>query len=396
MQMAPLPATGTTWFCPLLLGAVVGDPGTFTFEPGVRPPAVPGLQRAVAYQGATFDPTATSQAALDRVHTVPDRTTSPTALEFTQNTKVLKFVNMPSRAIRADLLGERRVGEGTDSGRCDRRGETTWNLRNRKHQFVASGVYFYHNRNAGWKSKIGRFTSSTSRIEEIAMNQLAFSRLSAIAVAMVIAVPATAQVAGSVDTPLRWQFREFLLLGAGARGAALGRRLAACPPIDGHVLQPGRARAAARPGAMFSSYKYVADTKYSWAGLVPKRGARSRRSEAHPPAIGTRCRPAVLVVRHVLVRRDMAPGRASCASLPVVIHGRQIGGRAAKAPPRAAPRAPARGGGTPRNCHRRGVIDAARDLRGSRNAITIATAIALSRRESKLIMAIPQGAKLTT
>ena len=36
--------------------------------------------------------------------------------------------------------------------------ETTWNLRNRNNQFVASGVYFYHVETPDGKSKIGRFT----------------------------------------------------------------------------------------------------------------------------------------------------------------------------------------------------------------------------------------------
>jgi hypothetical protein len=37
-------------------------------------------------------------------------------------------------------------------------GETTWNLRNRNNQFVASGVYFYHVEAANGQTKVGRFT----------------------------------------------------------------------------------------------------------------------------------------------------------------------------------------------------------------------------------------------
>src|SRR6266513_1492256 len=72
---------------------------------------------------------------------------------------------------------------------------------------------------------------STSRLEEIAMTKFLARRLSAIAVAMVIvlAVPVTAQqVGGSVDnTAYGGASGEFLLLGAGARGAALGGSFAA-------------------------------------------------------------------------------------------------------------------------------------------------------------------------
>jgi hypothetical protein len=158
MQMAALPAAGTTWFCRFYSGSVVGAPGTFTFRPGVRPPAVPGLRVRVAYQGASFDPTTTSQAALDSVHTVPDPYYVTNALEFTQNTKVLKFVHMPSRAIVriysvSGVLVRVLTQDDATGG-----GEVTWNLRNRNNQFVASGVYFYHVETPDGKSKVGRFT----------------------------------------------------------------------------------------------------------------------------------------------------------------------------------------------------------------------------------------------
>ncbi len=158
MQMAALPAAGTTWFCRFYSGAIVGGPGSFTFQPAVRPPAVPGLRVQVAYQGASFDPTVTSQAALDSVHTVPDPYYVTNALEFTQNTKVLKFVHMPSRAILriysvSGVLVRVLTQDDATGG-----GEVTWNLRNRNNQFVASGVYFYHVETPDGKSKLGRFT----------------------------------------------------------------------------------------------------------------------------------------------------------------------------------------------------------------------------------------------
>jgi hypothetical protein len=102
------------------------------------------------------------------------------------------------------------------------------------------------------------------------MINLLSRRLSAIAVAMVIAVPATAQVAGSVDnTAYGGSSGEFLLLGAGARGAALGGAFAALSTdLTAMYYNPAGLAQLARPGAMFSSYKYVADTKYSWAGIA--------------------------------------------------------------------------------------------------------------------------------
>jgi hypothetical protein len=102
------------------------------------------------------------------------------------------------------------------------------------------------------------------------MINLLSRRLSAIAVAMVIAVPATAQVAGSVDnTAYGGSSGEFLLLGAGARGAALGGAFAALSTdLTALYYNPAGLAQLARPGAMFSSYRYVADTKYSWAGIA--------------------------------------------------------------------------------------------------------------------------------
>ena len=62
---------------------------------------------------------------------------------------------------------------------------------------------------------------------------------------------------------------EFLLFGAGARGVALG---GAYPAIatDASSLyyNPAGAALMARPSAMVSTYEYVADTRYSWAGVA--------------------------------------------------------------------------------------------------------------------------------
>ena len=112
------------------------------------------------------------------------------------------------------------------------------------------------------------------------MTKLLSSRLSAIAVAIVIAVPVSAQqVGGSVDnTAYGGAAGEFLLLGAGARGAALGGAYAALSTdLTAMYYNPAGLAQLTRPGAMFSSYRYVADTKYSWAGIAfpMSGGARS-------------------------------------------------------------------------------------------------------------------------
>jgi hypothetical protein len=80
------------------------------------------------------------------------------AFEISGNTKVLKFINLPSRAYiriysQSGVLVQMLTHRDDTGG-----GEATWNLRNRNNQFVASGVYFYHVEGPDGQTKIGRFT----------------------------------------------------------------------------------------------------------------------------------------------------------------------------------------------------------------------------------------------
>jgi len=62
---------------------------------------------------------------------------------------------------------------------------------------------------------------------------------------------------------------EFLLLGAGARGMALGGSFAAISnDVSALYYNPAGVTLIEHPGAMVSTYSYVADTKYTWAGLA--------------------------------------------------------------------------------------------------------------------------------
>jgi hypothetical protein len=158
MQMTALPTAGTVWHARFYSGAVTGSTGSYAFVPAVRPPAVPGLRIQATFTGTTVDPTKTTDAALARVHTVPDPYYVTDALEATANTKVLKFVNLPAQAIiriysLSGVLVEVLTHNDAAGG-----GEQLWNLRNRNNQFVASGVYFWHVETPDGKTKIGRFT----------------------------------------------------------------------------------------------------------------------------------------------------------------------------------------------------------------------------------------------
>jgi hypothetical protein len=62
---------------------------------------------------------------------------------------------------------------------------------------------------------------------------------------------------------------EFLLLGAGARGTALGGSFAAiATDISALYYNPAGAALLERAGLMIGTYDYVAETRYSWGGLA--------------------------------------------------------------------------------------------------------------------------------
>lgn len=176
MNMAALPAAGTKWHLRAIGGlgmratctpAIPAGTGTmltaFTdcsdysyTRVGVRPPMVPGLQyKIVVSQG--FE-NAVASGDLSRIHTVPDPYYVTNALEITANTKVLRFVNLPDRAIIriysvSGILVNALTHNDPSGG-----GDEVWNLRNRNNQFVASGVYFYHVETPDGQTKIGRLT----------------------------------------------------------------------------------------------------------------------------------------------------------------------------------------------------------------------------------------------
>lgn len=91
----------------------------------------------------------------------------------------------------------------------------------------------------------------------------------AMAVALLLATPAFAQTGTQDNTAYGGAAGEFLLLGAGARGTALGGAYAALT-TDATAMYYNAAGLAqlARPTVMITSSSYVADTKYAWAGLA--------------------------------------------------------------------------------------------------------------------------------
>jgi hypothetical protein len=100
------------------------------------------------------------------------------------------------------------------------------------------------------------------------MRTLVRSGLCAVALAAALRIPAAAQAAQD-NTGYGTSAAEFLLFGAGARGTALGGSVAALSTdVTALYYNPGNVALLSQPGFMVSTYSYIANTRYSWAGLA--------------------------------------------------------------------------------------------------------------------------------
>ena len=163
MQLGALPAAGTVWNVRFYSGNVTGTAAqaNYDFLPAGRPPAVPGLRAAIAFQGSQLSINTTTDSLLARIHTVPDPFYVQSGYEVSADTLALKFVHLPARAIIriysvSGILVAVLVHDDPTGG-----GEVTWNLRSRSNKGVASGVYFYHVETPDHRTKLGRFTVVT-------------------------------------------------------------------------------------------------------------------------------------------------------------------------------------------------------------------------------------------
>ena len=101
------------------------------------------------------------------------------------------------------------------------------------------------------------------------MTKLLSRGIRALAVTVLLGAPAGAQLAQHDNTGYGGTAAEFLLLGAGARGAALGGAFSAlATDVTALYYNPGGLAQMSRPGAMVSTYSYIADTRYTWAGIA--------------------------------------------------------------------------------------------------------------------------------
>jgi len=174
-----LPASGTVWSLRQYAGAITGGNGAggsegpyaFAQPDGVRPLTAVGTDLRVAFQSDNKIASATV-TNLKLVHTVPDPYYVTSEFEQTTDTKFIKFVNLPAKAIiriysSSGVLVNVLENPGNTcqnfdnlfAGAADNPagGECSWNVRNRNNQVVASGVYFYHIE-SGDARRVGRFT----------------------------------------------------------------------------------------------------------------------------------------------------------------------------------------------------------------------------------------------
>jgi len=109
--------------------------------------------------------------------------------------------------------------------------------------------------------------------------------------------PASGQTAATSDnTAYGSTAAEFLLLGAGARGAALGGSFAALAnDIEALYWNPAGVALLERPGVTFGTYSYLADTRYSWAGLALPMSGGARAVGIHGGTFGFANQPVYTV-----------------------------------------------------------------------------------------------------
>jgi hypothetical protein len=163
-QTSTLPQ-GVVWALRDYVGAITGgngfggNDGPYAFYPVARPFAAVGASLRLRFTATTTVANARDRD-LRRVHTVPDPYYERSALEASTAERVIKFVNLPERAIiriytvSGVLVTVIEHNSLTSS-------EATWDLRNRDGRLVASGVYFWHVEALNAR-RVGRMTLITA------------------------------------------------------------------------------------------------------------------------------------------------------------------------------------------------------------------------------------------
>jgi hypothetical protein len=167
-ELAALPAQGTVWSLRDYAGTILGgkggpagNQGPYKFIPATRPFNAVDAELVVRYDVVNQVRGVTS-TDLTKVHTVPDPYYVTNEFEQSTDNKVIKFVNLPEKAIIRIYSSSGVLVNILEHNTTTFGGEETWNVRNRNNQVVASGVYFYHieanGPNGSRARRVGRFT----------------------------------------------------------------------------------------------------------------------------------------------------------------------------------------------------------------------------------------------
>ncbi len=157
-----LPAAGTVWSMRDHVGAITGghgwdgDYGPYAYHPVPRPFNAVGAELRVNYDVVNQVNLATGKD-LKQVHTVPDPYYVTNEYESTTDSKIIKFVNLPTDAIIRIYSSSGVLVTLLEHHSDLNGGAEDWDVRNRNRQFVASGVYFYHVE-SGDATRIGKMT----------------------------------------------------------------------------------------------------------------------------------------------------------------------------------------------------------------------------------------------
>jgi len=146
----------TTWTLRTYNGSVTQTNGVYAFTSLTRSPAIPGLSFRLAVEAPAQ--VVAEESDLTRIHTVPDPYYATSFFDLSPTSKALQFVNLPAEAtVRIYSLSGVLVHVINHSDPAGG-GVSTWNLRNRSNQFVASGVYLFHVSTPDGKTHVGKFT----------------------------------------------------------------------------------------------------------------------------------------------------------------------------------------------------------------------------------------------
>jgi hypothetical protein len=160
-----VPAAGTVWALRQYVGAITGGNGVgagslgpyaYSNPEGIRPLTAVGVELSTKITVVNNVVAATAND-LTKVHTVPDPYYVTNQFESTTDSKVIKFVNLPTDAIIRIYSSSGVLVNLLEHHSDQFGGAENWNVRNRNNQVVASGVYFYHIE-AGDARRVGRFT----------------------------------------------------------------------------------------------------------------------------------------------------------------------------------------------------------------------------------------------